>query len=272
VNYTACRMVFTASFDSAPGFCIHEGKAMRHLRWICVAGLLAFSTVPASIAGSDDAQSIRMQIPNCGSLQEFVIPASAIGLPTSGAAVQTATPVSATEKGNVNGEYCKVIGIIKPVNPQNPLSFDEKKWKDRIIAVGSIMDVTDISLEKFRAKGGKIILTHGTTDDFITPYNSIAYYERQVKQFTKPVVDSFIWFYMIRGAGHGFGPFNPQFETLPVLQNWVENKQAPRRLTAIDGNKNANRSRPLCEWPAWPKFTGAPGTENDAGGYTCVTQ
>ena len=45
------------------------------------------------------------------------------------------------------------------------------------------MDVTEVSLEKFRAKGGKIILTHGTADDFITPHNTELYYDRQVKQF-----------------------------------------------------------------------------------------
>jgi feruloyl esterase len=43
-------------------------------------------------------------------------------------------------------------------------------------------------------------------------------------------------------------------------------------LTVIDGNTgpNAGRSRPLCEWPKWPKFTGNPGTENSAASFTCV--
>jgi hypothetical protein len=41
---------------------------------------------------------------------------------------------------------------------------------------------------------------------------------------------------------------------------------------AIDANPNANRARPLCEWPAWPKFTGAPGDENDAASYTCTAE
>jgi pimeloyl-ACP methyl ester carboxylesterase len=157
-------------------------------------------------------------------------------------------------------------------NPnQDPLSFDERQWKDRIATVASIMDVTNVSLEKFRARGGKIILTHGTIDDFITPHNSVAYYERQVKQFSKPVADGFIRFYMIPGYGHGFGPFSARFDGLQALQDWVEKGKAPEQLTAIDANPNANRSRPLCEWPAWPKFTGAAGTENIAASYTCVT-
>jgi feruloyl esterase len=154
---------------------------------------------------------------------------------------------------------------------QDALNFDEKQWKDRIATVASIMDVTNVSLEKFRAKGGKIILTHGAIDDFIPPHNSVAYYERQVRQFGKSVVDRFIRFYMIPGFGHGFGPFNAKFDDLQALQDWVEEGKAPGQLVAVDANPNADRSRPLCPWPAWPKFTGDPGAENSAASYTCVT-
>ena len=150
------------------------------------------------------------------------------------------------------------------------MQFDPRQWRDRIAAVAAIMDVTNVSLERFKAKGGKIILTHGTADDFITPHNTVAYYDRQVKQFGQAGVDSFLRFYMIPGLGHGFGPFNAKIDSLTALRNWVENGQAPAALTALDGNPNANRSRPLCEWPKWPRFTGSPGTETRAGSFTCV--
>jgi pimeloyl-ACP methyl ester carboxylesterase len=156
-------------------------------------------------------------------------------------------------------------------NPMlDTMTFDPKQWQSRIATVASIMDVSDVSLEKFKAKGGKVILTHGTADDFITPHNTELYYQRQVKQFGREGVDSFIRFYMIPGFGHGFGPFNAKIDSLKALQEWVEKGQAPTGLTAIDGNPNANRSRPLCEWPKWPKFSGAPGTENTASSFTCV--
>ena len=154
----------------------------------------------------------------------------------------------------------------------DPLQFDPRKYRARIATVASIMDVSDVSLEKFRAKGGKIIMTHGTADDFITPHNSIAYYKKQLAQFGQTRLDSFMRFYMIPGFGHGFGPFNAKVDSLAALQNWVENGQAPSAMTAVDGNQGANagRSRPLCEWPRWPKFTGKPGTENSAASFTCV--
>jgi feruloyl esterase len=150
------------------------------------------------------------------------------------------------------------------------MQFDPRQFQSRIATVASIMDVSDVSLEPFRKKGGKIILTHGTADDFITPHNTELYYQRQVAQFGQAAVDGFIRFYMIPGFGHGFGPFNAKFDSLSALQSWVEKGQAPAGLTAIDGNPGAMRSRPLCEWPKWPKFTGAPGTESSASSFTCV--
>lgn len=150
------------------------------------------------------------------------------------------------------------------------MSFDPKQWAKRIATTASIMDVTDVSLDKFRAKGGKIIMTHGTADDFITPHNSIEYYKRQLAHFGQAKLDGFLRFYYIPGFGHGFGRFNAKFDSLTALENWVEKGQAPSGLTAVDGNPGANRTRPLCEWPTWPKFTGAAGTENEAASFTCV--
>jgi feruloyl esterase len=156
-------------------------------------------------------------------------------------------------------------------NPNlDTMSFDPKGWTSRIEWAASMMDVTNVSLAPFREKGGKIIMTHGTADDFITPHNSEAYYARQVQAFGRRGVESFLRFYMIPGFGHGFGPFNARFDSLTALRNWVEKGEAPKGLTAADGNAGANRARPLCEWPAWPKFTGAPGTESRAASFTCV--
>ncbi len=188
-----------------------------------------------------------------------------------GSVLQPSNPLSGKEPllYSVGDQTVKYIITRNP--EQDPLEFDPLQWKERIQEVASIMDVTDVSLDKFRTRGGKIILTHGTADDFISPHNSVAYYERQVREFTKPVVDTFMRFYLIPGFGHGFGPFNARFDSLRALQDWVEKGKAPDCLTVIDENPDANRSRPLCEYPAWPKFTGAPGTESSAESFTCAT-
>ena len=165
---------------------------------------------------------------------------------------------------------------IKFIITRNPIfetmTFDPKQYQAQTVKAGTIMDVTDVSLEKFRARGGKIIMTHGTADDFITPHNSIAYYKRQVAQFGQPRLDRFMRFYVIPGLGHGFGVFNAKFDSLDALRNWVENGKAPAGLTAVDANQGptGGRTRPLCEFPKWPKFVGAAGSENSAVSFTCV--
>ena len=123
--------------------------------------------------------------------------------------------------------------------------------------VATIMDVTDVDLTPFRKRGGKIILVHGTVDDLISPYNSIAYYERHRALQGTQAFDSFVRFYVVPGLGHGIGPFNAKYDGLKVLEDWVEKGQAPGTLLAVDGNPNENgRTRPMCRYPAWPKFTG----------------
>ena len=56
----------------------------------------------------------------CAALQGIAIPREHIGLPTSGAVVIAASIVPAGDAGNVNGEFCRVLGAIHPVDPTAP--------------------------------------------------------------------------------------------------------------------------------------------------------
>ena len=193
------------------------------------------------------------------------------GASNFGSVQQPSNPLSGKEPLLYSAGDATIKFIITRDPKFDTLHFDPKQYKARIATVASIMDVTDQSLDKFRAKGGKIIMTHGTADDFITPHNSIAYYKRQVAQFGQQRLDSFMRFYVIPGLGHGFGaPFTARFDSLSALQQWVEQGKAPSGLVTTDATPNANRTRPLCEYPKWPKFTGTPGTENAAASFTCA--
>jgi feruloyl esterase len=183
---------------------------------------------------------------------------------------QPSNPISGKEALLYSAGDQTVKFIITRDPKTDTMKFDPKQYQAQTVRAGTIMDVTDISLEKFRAKGGKILMTHGTADDFITPHNSIAYYKRQVAQFGQSRLDSFMRFYLVPGLGHGFGVFNAKFDSLGALRDWVENGKAPSELVAMDGNPTANRTRPLCEYPKWPKFTGSPGSESAASNFTCV--
>lgn len=57
----------------------------------------------------------------CEQLKNLTIPATAIGLPTTGASIESTAVVPAAGAGaGFIGEYCKVIGAINPVDPNAP--------------------------------------------------------------------------------------------------------------------------------------------------------
>jgi pimeloyl-ACP methyl ester carboxylesterase len=153
------------------------------------------------------------------------------------------------------------------------LTFDPNMsaaLRARTQEVGKIMDVTDVDLTAFRKKGGKIILVHGTVDDFISPHNTVAYYNRQRAVQGQQALDSFVRFYLVPGLGHGRGPFNAKYDGLKVLQEWVEKGHAPGTLIAVDENPaTKGRTRPMCVFPAWPRYEGT-GSVDAASSYRCI--
>jgi pimeloyl-ACP methyl ester carboxylesterase len=153
----------------------------------------------------------------------------------------------------------------------DPLTFDASKWKTQTQHSGEIVDISSDSLRPFQARGGKMIIAHGTIDDLVSPYNSINYYNHQLAEFGQPALDGFLRFYVIPGFGHGRGLFNATYDSLGILDAWVSKGEAPGRVVATDGNKGATRTRPMCLYPTYPKFTGAAGTSvDDEANFTCV--
>ncbi|MEO6018308.1 MAG: tannase/feruloyl esterase family alpha/beta hydrolase [Polaromonas sp.] len=56
----------------------------------------------------------------CAALNGLAIDASQISLPSTGANITTATYVAATDAGNLMGDYCRVRGLIHPVDASAP--------------------------------------------------------------------------------------------------------------------------------------------------------
>jgi hypothetical protein len=152
----------------------------------------------------------------------------------------------------------------------DPLTFDPNQWAARIVQVSSILDANSVDLTQFMAKGGKLILMVGSIDDSITSHNTLNYYSRLVARFGQATLDSFVRFYYIPGFGHGNGVFNAKFDSLGALDGWVTRKQSPDTLVGIDGNAaTEGRTRPLCIYPAWPKYNGS-GDVNAWSSFTCA--
>jgi len=150
------------------------------------------------------------------------------------------------------------------------LTFDPNQWATRIAEVSIILDANSVDLTQFMSKGGKLLLMVGAIDDSITPHNTLDYYKRLIARFGQPALDSFVRFYYIPGFGHGNGVFNAKFDSLTALDAWVAHGRAPGTLIGTDANPaGQGRTRPLCVYPAWPKYAGA-GDVNAAASFMCV--
>lgn len=152
-------------------------------------------------------------------------------------------------------------------DPQNPGSYTA-----RVQAVSAITDATDPDLRPFLSRGGKLIMLHGLADEVISPNSTIDYYQRVVATVGQEAVDKGVRFYTVPGMGHGTGVFIPNWDSLAALEGWVEQGLSPGTPVAVDAVAGTyGRTRPLCQYPAWPKYRGS-GSQDAAVNYSCVQE
>lgn len=154
----------------------------------------------------------------------------------------------------------------------NPLNLDPVNpgsYQARIQAVSALTDAANPDLGVFFAHGGKLILLHGLADEVISTNGTIAYFQRLIDTAGAGVVAANVRFYTVPGMGHGSGVFKPSWDSLGALEAWTDNGTPPAGPIVVDtASATAGRSRPLCEYPGWPKYSGS-GAVNSAASYGC---
>jgi hypothetical protein len=97
------------------------------------------------------------------------------------------------------------------------------------------------------------------------------YYQKLQSQFGPAQVDKFARFYEIPGLGHALATaFFPGWDSVTTLENWVENGTAPANQTVTDLSGVPGRTRPLCQYPTFPKYKGGSLDVNLASSFTCA--
>ncbi|MES2937343.1 MAG: tannase/feruloyl esterase family alpha/beta hydrolase [Pseudomonadota bacterium] len=154
----------------------------------------------------------------------------------------------------------------------NPLSFDPlaptalaARWG---VLSGMIDQSTDIS--EFAVRGGKLLLAHGVHDVLVSARATADYYKRQVRQFGQARADSFVRYYEVPGLGHAVSSqFNATWDSLTALEQWAERGVMPTGQVTRDTIGVPGRTRPLCDYPKWPRYKGT-GDVNAASSYDCA--
>lgn len=135
--------------------------------------------------------------------------------------------------------------------------------------IGAILNATDPDLSAFEARGGKIVMYHGTNDHALSLYKTIAYHD-DVRETMGADVRGFLRFFFVPGMHHcSGGPGLDTFDGFAALVDWVENGKAPERIVA-SGTAMPGRTRPLCPYPKEARHTGR-GSIEDASSFVCAS-
>ena len=180
-------------------------------------------------------------------------------------------PAGTPYLGPFMDQFMKYAVVRDPTGTFDTLSIDPENpgpYANRISELSTQLDTsTDISA--FVARGGKLLLAHGLHDVLVSTRTTEWYWDALQAQFGPTGVRDFARFYEIPGLGHAFGAaFTPGWDSLTALEDWVEFGIAPEDQVITDTAVNAGRTRPLCEYPTWPKYNGS-GDENLASSFTC---
>jgi len=141
------------------------------------------------------------------------------------------------------------------------------------------------NLSKMLNRGAKLMVYHGTSDPVFSFNDTVSWWE-SVKSVFGSNTDRFVKLYPIPAMSHcSGGPTTDQFDMIDPLVNWVEKGIAPNSVTAkargvgtntiaalinaeVPTNWAADRSRPLCPYPAVATYNGS-GDVNQAANFTC---
>jgi feruloyl esterase len=149
------------------------------------------------------------------------------------------------------------------LDPENP-----GPWGGRISELSTLLD-TRVDLDAFAAKGGKLLLAHGLSDILVSTRAAEDYYQRLQSRMGPSEVSKFARYYEVPGYGHAVSTaFNAAWDSLTALENWVEKGVGPANQVVTDTAGVPGRTRPLCDYPKWPKYKGS-GDVNSAASFTC---
>jgi feruloyl esterase len=132
-------------------------------------------------------------------------------------------------------------------------------------------DAKNPDLSKFRAHGGKLLITYGWADSILQPMMGVNYYEQAVAK-NGPDTPEFFRLFMAPGMGHCGGGNGPdRHDPMTGMINWVEKGKAPDSMIARRVvNGQVARTRPLCPYPQVARYSGQ-GSIDDAENFRCVT-
>jgi feruloyl esterase len=166
--------------------------------------------------------------------------------------------------------------FVTPPDPSLAITrFDFDHDPDRMQAFSQVYDTyRDATLAGFRTHGGKLLIFHGTADPIFSALESIDYYQRLTRNNGGlDATSRWARLFLVPGMNHcAGGPATDSFDGLRTIVDWVEKGAAPARINASANPRTTyfpGRTRPLCAFPAYARYSGS-GNLEDGANFACV--
>jgi feruloyl esterase len=177
-------------------------------------------------------------------------------------------------------EFMRYMAFLDdPGEQYSPANFDFDRDPQRLRPMAQIYHANNPDLDKFRERGGKLLMWHAWGDAAVPATRAMWYYEAVEGHVgSRESTQDFFRLFLVPGMDHcGIeeGPGNTQhgFDPLTALERWVEHGEAPTSLltTKTDSTGNVIWTRPVCPYPQRAVYDGD-GDVNDASNFECVDQ
>jgi feruloyl esterase len=161
-------------------------------------------------------------------------------------------------------------------DPNFSAPLDEMAFRERILQISSLMDMTDPDLRPFFRLGGKLIVKADGADFIHSPAAITRYVDQVAARVGPAMANRSMRVFVAPGTNHGGQgvrgdglPVPDRVSMLSAIDAWVRGGKAPANLTltAYDSKGAARTAWPLCRYPLFPRFVGGDGDQ--AASYRC---
>lgn len=125
-------------------------------------------------------------------------------------------------------------------------------------------------LSNYGKRGGKLIMWHGLADSLINSEMTREFYEAGATALGGyKTIKGFDRLFLVPGSLHcGGGPGPWTIDTLPALEQWVENGRAPKSIPGFA--PDSNTTQPICAYPKQARLISSSADPAVAESYKCV--
>jgi feruloyl esterase len=194
---------------------------------------------------------------------------------TGGAAGTVIVPTPPILPANVNNEG--TVSILMNINLDQFIALEHGTTPKFTISGFDLLETGQTSLAPFASHGGKVVIYQPQSGGPFSPMAMVDWY--RTLNLNSGGTDTnyaptqqFARLFLMPGAQHcGGGPSTSTIDPFGAVVNWVENGTPPAKIvgTAATATPWPGRTRPLCPFPAYAKYTGS-GSIEDQANFVCT--